>query len=250
MINTYKESSLHRTLKELYALNYQGKTEVEADGHIYDILTEEGSVIEIQTQNLGKLKEKLLDSLNKGRKILVVHPIAITKVIETYNQDGSKHSKRKSPKKETIYSLFDELKGIYPLLLQKNFILEVVMINMTETRVKTDKPEQSENKRRRFKRDWQKTDKKLIEIVETITFKSLRDYLALLPSNLPEEFSTKDLKEGFKKDRNKPLAALAYCNLILWTYTKAGITVQTGKKGNAKLYKLSPYIYGSFTRVK
>ena len=57
MINTYKESSLHRTLKELYAAKTVGKTEVEADGHIYDILTDKGEVIEIQTQNLAKLKK-------------------------------------------------------------------------------------------------------------------------------------------------------------------------------------------------
>ena len=85
MINTYKESSLHRTLKELYALEKDSKTEVEADGHIYDILTKDGNVIEIQTQNLGKLLRKIQDALSKNRSCKIVHPLSVSKTIETYS---------------------------------------------------------------------------------------------------------------------------------------------------------------------
>lgn len=251
MINTYKESSLHSTLKKLYALNNNGKTEIEADGHIYDILTEDGNVIEIQTQNLGKLRGKVLDALDKGRKVKIVHPIIVSKTIETYDKDGQLVSKRKSPKKGNIYSIFQELKGIPALLLKENFTLDAVLINMTETRVKTETKEQSENKRRRFKKDWQKKDKKLLEILDTRTFGSLRDYLDLLPQNLPEEFSTADMKEEFKKNKSHPALASASANLILWTFTKAGITTQTGKKGKLKLYKIiTPELYGNFNPVK
>ena len=65
MINTYNESSLHKTLIELYALNESAQTEVLKNNHIYDIFKNDGTIIEIQTKNLGKLYAKIKDSLNK-----------------------------------------------------------------------------------------------------------------------------------------------------------------------------------------
>ena len=62
-INTYNESSLHNTLKIFYAEKFGGKTEVEAEGHIYDILCDDGQVIEIQTKNLSKLAGKIKDAI-------------------------------------------------------------------------------------------------------------------------------------------------------------------------------------------
>lgn len=237
MINTYKESSLHKTLKEIYAGKTNGKTEVEADGHIYDIVSQDESVIEIQTKNLGQLKTKLTDSLNKGRIITVVHPIAERKTITTLDKSGSIISKRKSPKKGSLYSIFDELKGIYSLLLRQNFYLEVLIVNITEVRIKTDTPEQSENKRRRFKKNWQKADKKLEEIIETFSFNNKEDYLKLLPE-LPEEFTVKDIKNGLEKDISRPENASKYGNLIAWTFCHMNLFEMTGKKGNAKIYRL------------
>lgn len=239
MINTYKESSLHRTLKELYALNENAKTEVSCDGHIYDILTNEGNVIEIQTLNLGKLLPKIQDALKKGRKCKIVHPIILSKAIETYDKSGKLLKKSKSPKKENEYTLLKDVTGIYPILLEKNFCLEVPFITMTEKRQKTDKPEQSENKRRRFKKDWQKIDKTLKEIVETKTFKNKEDYINLLPNNLAETFSVKDIYNLLKKDKTKPKNASSYANLIAWLFLRMNIFEQIGKNGKAKIYKFA-----------
>ncbi len=236
MINTYKESSLHKTLKELYALNENAKTEVSCDGHIYDILTKKGNVIEIQTLNLGKLLPKIQDALSKGRKCKIVHPIIISKTIETYDKNGKLLKKSKSPKKENEYTLLKDLTGIFPLLLEKNFCLEVPFIKMTEKRQKTEKPEQSENKRRRFKKDWQKIDKKLNEITETKTFSSKKDYLALLPEKLPQTFTVNDIRSQLKNDNTKPKNAPLYANLIAWLYVRMNIFKEVGKVGNAKIY--------------
>lgn len=121
MINTYKESTLHRTLKELYALEEDSKTEAEADGHIYDILTKDGKVIEIQTQNLGKLLKKIQDALSRNRICKIVHPVVVSKTIETYTEEGILVKKSRSPKKENEYTLLKELTGLYPILLEKKF---------------------------------------------------------------------------------------------------------------------------------
>ena len=238
MINTYKESSLHRTLKELYAAKTGGKTEVEADGHIYDILTDKDEVIEIQTQNLAKLKEKILDSLEKGRKVKVVHPVIIEKIIRTKDENGNILSVRKSPKEGSVYSIFDEIKGIYNILLLKNFTLEILEINMTEERIKSDQLLQSENRRRRFKKNWNKTNKYLEKILFVHTFKTTRDYLKLLPTTLTEEFTVNDIKEGLKNEKSLIKNAPEYSNLIAWTFLKMGLFELTGKKGNAKVYRI------------
>ncbi len=239
MINTYKESSLHRTLKELYALNQDSETEAEADGHIYDILTKDGKVIEIQTKNLGKLLKKLQDALSKERTCKIVHPLISSKTIETYSEDGILLKKSISPKKENEYTLLKELTGLYPILLEKKFTLEIVFAKTTEIRTKTKNPEQSENKRRRFKKDWQKTDKKLNEITGTKIFSCAKDYLSLLPAKLPEIFCAKEIAEAFKKDKTKPKNAANFSNLIAWLFVRMNIFTQTETKGRTKFYKIS-----------
>lgn len=132
-----------------------------------------------------------------------------------------------------------ELTGLYPILLEKNFTLEILFAKTTEIRTKTQNPEQSENKRRRFKKDWQKTDKKLNEITETKIYSCEKDYLRLLPAELPDEFCATDIAESLKKDRTKPKNAADFSNLIAWLFVRMNIFEQTKTKGRTKFYKIS-----------
>lgn len=238
MINTFKETSLHRTLKNLYAASSGGKTEVKQDGMIYDIFTEEGNIIEIQTQNLSKLLPKILKSLSLHRKCTVVYPLSETKTITYKDKDGNIISRRKSPKKKSVYDIFRELTGLYPVLLDENFILEVIFTETEEIRTKTEEKIQSENNRRRFKKDWNKTDKKLIEIRRKKIFSKPEDYLFLLPENLPSEFSVKDVKESLKTE-GKGKNILKNVPIMIWVLCKMNLIIFTGKKGNSKLYKIA-----------
>lgn len=61
--STINESNLHHSLKVLYSEIYQGKTEVEQDGYIYDIVSKNGNIIEIQTKNLSKLLNKIQSTI-------------------------------------------------------------------------------------------------------------------------------------------------------------------------------------------
>ena len=150
MINTLNESSLHKTLKHYYALQNEGSsTEVPLGPYIADIRTHDGSIIEIQTANLAHLRDKIQYCLNERTRITVVYPLVTTKYIETYSNNGTADSKRKSPLHKNIYSVFKELTSLYSFLQDSLFTLEVVEITMTETRQATDKPVQSSNKRRR-----------------------------------------------------------------------------------------------------
>ena len=237
--STLNESSLHRTLKIMYCETYEGKTEVQADGHVYDIVTKNGNVIEIQTRNLAKLLPKVQDAISKGRNVKIVHPNVIRTRIELYDMDGSMISRRLSPKKGCIYDVFRELTGIYPVLLNERFSLEIIQINMTERRVRTQEPEQSKNGRRRFKKNWQKEDKKLSEIIGTMRFNCAKDYIGLLPDSLPEEFCAKDLGNELRKNKDIPARISSNPHLIIWVLSHMGLLQEIEKQNRSRYYKIN-----------
>ena len=228
-INTYNESSLHNTLKVFYAEKFGGKTEVEAEGHIYDILCEDGQVVEIQTKNLSKLAGKIKDALDKGHKVTLVYPLVYRTRIITTDEEGKPVSNRLSPKKGCIYDICRELTGMTDILLNKKFTLEVITINMIEHRVRTASPVQTNNKSRRYRKNWLKVNKRLDDILETRQFKNKKDYLALLPKDLPVEFCAKDIaKAGLPR----------YAHLLLWVLSRIPVIQQTQTKGKTKYYSI------------
>ena len=235
--STLNESKLHNSLKILYQELYDGKTEVEQDGHIYDIVTKNGNIIEIQTKNLAKLLPKILDTIEKGHNVKLVHPIPLITRIELQDQEGNIISKRKSPKKGSTYNIFRELTGIYPLMTNPHFSLEIVEIEMTEERVRTEEAVQSKNGRRRFRRNWLKTGKRLDSIINTRRFSKAEDYIKLLPA-LPEPFCAKDLKSALEKNPDLPKRSVD-ANLILWVLSHAGLIEHIETKNRSKYYQLS-----------
>lgn len=235
--STLNESKLHKTLKKIYSEIYDGKTEVELYGYIYDIVTENKNIIEIQTKNLAKLLPKILDTIEKGHNIKIVHPIVIKKSIEMHSSDGTIISIRKSPKTGAIYDIFWELTGIYSVLLNKYFSLEIVEIDMIEERIMTEKPVQSKNGKRRFKKDWIKSDKRLDKIIDTRHFDEKKDFLDLLPKNLPQEFCAKDIKNKLKESKLSS-RILNNANLIIWVFNKMELIEYTTTKNRFRYYKL------------
>ena len=236
VFSTLNESNLHNSLKVLYQEIYEGKTEVEQDGHVYDIVTKNGNIIEIQTKNLAKLLPKILDTIEKGHNVKLVHPIPVITRIELKDEEGNIISKRKSPKKCCIYDIFRELTGIYSLMTNPHFSLEVVEIEMTEERLRTTEAVQSKNGRRRFRRNWLKTGKRLDTILNTRHFSKPEDYLALLPP-LPQTFCAKDLKKALSEQKELPARTATNSNLILWVLFHAGLIEFTEIKNKSKYYK-------------
>lgn len=233
MINTYNESKLHHTLKTMYSLEFNGKQEVKLDGFICDILAEDDSVIEIQTGNLGKLKEKCTVFL-KNHKVRVVYPMVTCNYIHLTDENGEKISRRKSPKKQNWISLFSQITGLTELLLKPGFSLEVIQITQEEHRIRTEEPVQLKNKSRRFRKNWYKSDKELIAITDRKVFTKAEDYFALLPEPLPEVFSSRTLKEmGCKKE----------ANLILWVLFHMNAIEKCGQNGKLIEYKKSPELF-------
>lgn len=219
MINTWNESLLHEELKDFYCGD-DGRTEAPLEGSICDVLKNDGSIVEIQTANLGKLKKKL-DKLLERHPVKLVYPVARNTVIETYSEAGDLISRRKSPKHENAYHVFGEMTALWPIIGHPGLELELVHADILEIRV----ADGTGSWRRKGVR---KQDRKLIRIHETETLTTKASWAALVPETLTGEFTVKDLAAaGAGKNAGK----------MAWILKKANILEVTGKKGNAFLYR-------------
>jgi hypothetical protein len=220
MINTWNESLLHEELKDLYC-GENGQKEVPYDGSICDVFLNDGSIVEIQTANLGKLKRKL-EKLLETRRVKLVYPLARNAIIETYNTDGTLKSRRKSPKHASIYSLFGEMTALYALIGHRNLEIEVVHADIQEIRV----ADGTGSWRRKGIR---KDDRKLIKIHETQVLTTKKNWEALIPASLRNcDFTVKDLAQN---------GAGADAGIMVWVLRKAGILELAGKQGRAYVYR-------------
>ena len=245
MINTYNESSLHATLKKIYALESDGTMEVKLDDTewICDILDADGNAIEIQTANLSALTEKSEYLLENGRKIKIVHPIASIKWIETYDSSGNLISRKKSPKKASI---FDSLRGmtqICPLFLNENCSLEVLSCEISEMRRKTAQACLTQNMSRRRLKNWLPMGKRLEKINEKKIFNTASDWLSLLPPRMAE-YKNKEGTQAFRiTDLTKEMKDIygaktaRWANLLVWIFLKMGILEECEKKGRSRFFR-------------
>lgn len=210
----------------MYAKTYGGHTEAGAGKYVCDVITDRGDVIEIQTGNLGKLYPKI-KALLETRKVTLVYPLVVEKTIELTDEEGNRISRRKSPKRPDIYSLFEELTGLYPILLEPGFTLEVLSVSITEHRIRTTEPVQLANKSRRFRKNWYKTGKSLNELKGRRSFSKKEDYLALLPESLSESFCVKDVAAA---------GAGKNARIMLWVLRKMNLITLSEKKGRTHFY--------------
>ncbi|QTQ13722.1 hypothetical protein HRQ91_04195 [Treponema parvum] len=239
MINTLNESSLHKSLKTLYSLEESTETEKQVGRWICDIVKGDGSIFEIQTGSVSSLRRKIEGLLSLKKRITLVYPVICEKMIETMDKNGGRISKRTSPKKESVYSIFRQLTGLCDLLLDENFCLEVPEITATECRLRTDGKVQTLNKSRRFLKNWIKTDKKLTAVLKTYRFKSKKDYLRLLPQTanfVKDDFTVKETAKCIKETHTP--AAATQAHVMLWVLKRMGLIEEIYKIKRECHYKI------------
>ena len=220
-ININNEKSLHSSIKQWYAMPGD-RLEVKVDKYIIDLVRED-SLIEIQTRNFSAIGNKLR-ALVKYNKVRLVHPIAIEKYIVIIDGEADKViNRRKSPKKGKLVDLFDELIRIPDLIDEENFILEILMTKEEEIRCKDGKG------------SWRRkgisiVDRKLLEVVEKVTFKESKDFLRFLPEDLQRSFTNKDLAKTLKVTVFKA-RKITYC------LRKMKIIKEVGKLRNELIFE-------------
>jgi len=221
-IGILNEKPLHASLKEWVA-QPGDKFEVKVDGFFIDIVQGD-LLIEIQTGSFASIKAKL-KKLLRSHRVRLIYPIAHEKwIVKLPKNDNDKRTRRKSPKRGRVEELFYEMVSFPQLLAHPNFSLEVIMTKEEEIR------EYKKNKNWRRK-GWGTVERRLLDVVNQISFEEPSDWLSLLPDGI-EEFTTKDLAEKLRI--SKALAQkMAYC------LRNADVVKLVGKEGRANLYKIA-----------
>lgn len=195
-IGTLNEGSLHAALKDWYAAPGDA-FEVPLEGFVIDIKRDD-QLIEVQTGSFGAMGRKL-DRLLPEYQILLVYPVAVESWL---HKPGA--SPRRSPKKGSVYSLFDELVSLPTLLDHPNLTLDVVLVSV-------DKIQVDDPKARRGRGGFRTVDRKLREVVDRHRFETIEDLLRLVPvEDLPKEFTTADIAKAAGVSR-EVARKIAYC---------------------------------------
>ena len=220
-IGTLRETGLHAGLKAYYAQPGDA-LEAKLDGYVIDILRGD-QIIEIQTHNFAAMRRKLR-KLTETHPVHLIHPVAVERRIVRLAPDGQKvTSRRKSPRRGSALQVFSELVSFPELLDNPNFTLEVALVREEEVR-QTDR-----TVRRRWGRDWRVSDRRLVEVVDTLTLTCPVDCGQFRPAALAQPFMTSDLARALKQP---PWLAqkMAYC------LRRMGALEAVGKQGRAITY--------------
>jgi hypothetical protein len=199
-----------------------GKTETIRAGYVCDAIGAKNEAIEIQTSHFGSLKKKI-PALAKSGKVRLIYPVIVKKTLELYDTKGKLLSRRRSPKKCSIWNIFDELIYVPELLKLRNLTIEIVYVNAIERR------------RNDGKGSWRRKgvsieDKLLENHREGITFKKKADWLFhFMP--LSGECSTKTLAESANINPDEARKAI-------YTLEKAGYLKKLHKQGRCWVFRI------------
>lgn len=221
MIGTLRETELHAALKRYYARSGD-RVEAEVDGYVVDIVRD-NELVEIQTHNFAALKRKLNRLLDR-HAVRLVYPIAQAKWITRVKADQhTPIGRRKSPQHGALEDVFLELVSLPEIIAHPRFTLEVVLIHEEEVRC----PRSSKRQQ-----DWHVCNRRLLDVIESITFAEPNDFRRFIPSELSVPFTSHALAEALQ--RPDYLAhKMTYC------LRKMGMLTIVGKRQRAWLY--SPY---------
>jgi hypothetical protein len=216
------ESTLHRELKLLYGGSIED-VEVQVDGFRIDAVVD-GKLFEIQQASLGAIREKVRNLLERHH-VVVVKPLASRKrLIRRAKANGPVISSRYSPRRESVFNLFEELVYFVDVFPHKRLTLEVLLTEQEEHRI-------TRVRRRRFGPDYRVEDRRLVQVDSTYSLRTVADLRGLLPGTLISPFTTEDLAREAKIPR-WIAQKMAYC------LRKTGAIKDLGKKGRSSLYGL------------
>ena len=217
------ESSLHRDLKYSYT-GQGGKTEAAVCGFVADGISAAGEYIEIQTGSFGPLRQKAKEIALQGN-LRIVYPVIIAKYIEVFDTEGVRLYRRKSPRRGSSWDLFNALVYAPELPLVPRIVVELVLIDAEEERVKDGKG------------SWRRhgisiKDRRMITMHERICLNKPADYKRFLPFDKDKKFTSSMLKESAG-------IPIELARKTLYVLTKLGVVERIGKQRNSLIYQSS-----------
>lgn len=221
-IGTLSEKTLHRVVKTFIEPNICNH-EKKMFGYVADIVNEKG-IIEIQTRNFGSLRKKLPVFLEHGN-VTVVYPVAYIKWLCWIDKEsGEIISRRKSPKRGSIYDISRELCYIRGLFTHPNFRLELIFMELEEYKILD-----GYGKEKKRGASWY--DRVPLSYIGREIFEEKKDFFKFLPDDLLELFTIKELAGAIKK----PYRTAQEIITILKDLSLAELA---GKRGRIHLYRI------------
>lgn len=220
-IGTLGEKTMHAVLKNYYESDEE-KQEIKIGNYVADIFTG-AEIVEIQTRQLNKLREKLTTFLG-SYPVTVVHPIAGKKRVYWVNPETGEVSKgRVSPKHGTVFDAFYELYKIKPFLVQDGVTIRIPVLTVEEYKYLNGWGQDK-------KRGASRMDRIPVQMEEEMVFKSAADYAALVPDELPGKFTCKEFAQytGIQIKRAQNVVH------ILWF---VGAIRRVGREGRVYVYE-------------
>jgi hypothetical protein len=217
-----RESSLHSSIKKWYFLEGD-RLEAKVGDFTVDIVRGD-LLIEVQTANFSAIKPKLM-SLLRDHKVRLVHPIPKKKwIVRKSTLNGEIIGRRKSPKIGSLFDLFNELIRIPHLFSSGNLSIEVLMIEAEEIWCNDGKG------------SWRRKgasieDRKLIGVFESVKFENKEDFLRVIPKDLPNPFSNRNLAESLRIPVNQ-------ARKMTYSLRKIGAITDAGKNRNQTLFQI------------
>lgn len=217
-IGTLNEKPLHAALRRWFAEDGD-LFEVPVEGFVADIVRG-GLLIEIQTGSVSSLKRKLRTVMKRHRVRLVL-PVAIRRTIVRIDAEGREEHVRRSPRRGDVVDVFRELVSLHELLGDSNLTIDVALIHEEEVR-------RARVTRRR--KDWIVQERRLVEVLDCLSFRHPADYLAVVPAALEEPFTTAQLAASIGQPR-------WMAQKIAYVLREMSVLSVVGKEGNAFLYE-------------
>ena len=221
-IGTLSEKTVHGVLKHFFEPD-EDCHEVALNGYFADIYNDSG-VIEIQTRQFNKLREKLAVFLNYY-PVTVVYPTPANKWLSWINPEtGETGGRRKSPRHFTIYDSFFELYKIKSYLKNPNLTIKLVLMDVEEYKLLNG----WDNSKKRGA--W-RYDRIPVGIREIVVLEQPEDYMQFVPYELEDGFTSKDFARVCRINKSTAGLALNILNYM-------GMVKRTGKQGNSYIYEV------------
>lgn len=188
----------------------------------------DGEIYEIQTKAFYKMRDKLTLFL-KEHDVTIVYPVSVTKYVRYINKEtGEIEEPKKSPQKGSVYDIVPELYGIKDLLGNEHLHFIICFIESDEYRIFKGFGQRG---KKTIRKNTEKADRIPRKILGEIRINTPRELLGLLPDELPEDFTNRDIADatGFH---------ISYAELLTNILCSINLLQNKGHKGRYKVYNI------------
>ncbi|MCI8543994.1 hypothetical protein [Acetatifactor aquisgranensis] len=224
-IGTLSEKTVHAILKNYYEPD-EDRQEIPIENYVADIFCG-GEIIEIQTRQFNKMRDKLSAFLPLY-PVTIVYPIPREKwIIWIDEESGELSKKRKSPLKGSPYAVFPELYKIKMFLKNPNLRLRVVLMNMEEYKLLNGWSKDRKKGASRY-------DRIPTELVQEIEVQRPEDFMQFVPPDLEGAFTSREFAKAAHISQTLAQVSL---NILFYMET----VKRVGKKGKLYLYEINDF---------